>query len=191
MNIVSFPRSGSTMTYLLLQEIYEQKNMEFSFCEFYTCCKSIPCKFNKIYQKNHDFKLNLEIKENEKYLILYRKDVIEQLEAWFRYTNRKNNFDYNNHEYYIKLLKFIKKKINYYKKFINKYVDVKRPNFLVIDYNDYLNNPENRVFDIFNFFNIKITKKEVGIFLENRKIKLKKRNTLCPKLRNKLIIDLF
>ena len=89
MNILSFPRSGNSLIMLLLNYFYLIKDKNFIFCNFYRCCKTTPCKFNKMFQKYHDFKLNLEIKDNEKYLILYRKDMVEQLEAYFRYT-RKN-----------------------------------------------------------------------------------------------------
>ena len=73
------------MTEKLLRDFHTKFDIPYSYCEYYTCCRTIPCKLNSVYQKNHDFGLRFPIKDNEKYLFLYREDKIEQLEAYFRY----------------------------------------------------------------------------------------------------------
>ena len=77
------------MTEKLLRDFHTKFDIPYSYCEYYTCCRTIPCKLNSVYQKNHDFRLMFPIKDNEKYLFLYREDKIEQLEAYYRYTENQ------------------------------------------------------------------------------------------------------
>ena len=187
--LLTFPRSGNEMTRLIILDFLKYKNKKENFCCVYTCCKETVCIRNSIYRKDHDFKLDNIIKNNKKYLILYRNDMIEQLEAYFRFT-KKNIVNYDNINEYKELLNFIKLKIPYYKGYIKKYVNQKRDNFLVIDYNNYLNNPIDSVFSILNFFDIECTRNEVINFLNNRETKIKKINHLDNNLRKKIVADL-
>lgn len=59
--IVSFPRSGQLMTYSLLWDLHERLGMKFTYCEFYRCCKRLPCAKGCEFSKNHDFQLNVPI----------------------------------------------------------------------------------------------------------------------------------
>ena len=82
--LVSFPRSGQHLLERLLKDTYEYYDWEFSYCEFYECCRSAPCSKGSLFTKNHDFGVNLPIEDEYRYLVLYRHDKLRQLEAWFR-----------------------------------------------------------------------------------------------------------
>ena len=185
--LISVPRSGQHMTERLLREFHRKKNLSYSYCEFYNCCNQTPCKLNKIYQKSHDFDLKITPCKSKKHIFLYRKDKIEQLEAWFRMFHPTP--DYSKIETYQKLLSFYKSKSLYYDRMIKKY-SRKKSNILPIEYNKFLKEPENILYIILSFFDIKTTRKEVKEFLNNRKEKISKRHTLNQQLKNRLKKDL-
>ena len=186
--IISFPRSGFNLTYRLLEKFHSQNNLEFIFCNYYFCCKNSDiCKLNYKYQRNHDFKLSVKINENDKYLFLYRKNKLEQLEAYFRYINP--NINYKNPNDYLKLKKFIIDKSKYYDDLLDKYTSKKRDNILVIDYNDYINEPINTFNKIIEFFDLKYSRKHIENFINNSE-KIYKKNFLSDDLVQRLKKDI-
>lgn len=166
--IVSFPRSGQHLVEKILEFCCKEHNIEFTYCEFYNCCNSIPCKQNKMIGKNHDFDLTMELENDYKYISLYRKDVILQLEAYYRYWIKCNNYEYD----YNSLLNFIKDNERYYKKFTKKWIKNKNKNILKLEYYEILNNPIKSSKKIFRHFfpevkiNNKIFDKLIDIELE-------------------------
>ena len=42
--IVSFPRSGQHLVEKILEFCCKEHDIDFTYCEFYTCCESLPCK---------------------------------------------------------------------------------------------------------------------------------------------------
>jgi hypothetical protein len=146
--MVSFPRSGQHLVERILSYCCEQHDVEFTYCEFYTCCESLPCKEGKQISKNHDFNLRLEIENNTKYVSLYRKDIIIQLEAYYRYWIKYNDEKYE----YKNLLSFIKDKTPYYNEFVNKWINNKNKNILKVEYYEILDNPEKISKKIFKHF---------------------------------------
>lgn len=136
-NVISFPRSGQHLLQSILKYVFENHHLTYSFCEFYGCCATVPCKQNKIIQKCHDINNSYEILPNTKYVVLYRDDAIMQLESWYRFKIKKSNKDYN----YDEMLNFIKKKLTYYKNFKNKWVNSSNNNILKIEYYYFVNNP--------------------------------------------------
>ena len=80
---ISLPRSGQTAVTNFLYKYFEQINLKFEYCEHYQCCKSYPCKDGKIISKGHDFFDEVPIMENHKYLILMRRDTLDQLDSYF------------------------------------------------------------------------------------------------------------
>lgn len=188
--IISFPRSGFNLTYRLLENFHLQNNLEFIFCKYYNCCiNSNICKLNYKFRRDHDFNLSVKINENNKYLFLYRKNKIEQLEAHFRYKNPNINFNYKNPNDYLKLKNFIILKSKYYDDLIDKYTSKKRDNILVIDYNDYINNPINTFHKIIEFFDLKYSKKHIENFI-NTSEKIYKKNFLSNNLVQRLKKDI-
>jgi hypothetical protein len=161
MFIISFPRSGQHLFERLLKHIYNYYNKEFSYCEFYTCCCKIPCIKKCIFQKNHDFKLNLKLKSDEKFIILYRKDKIYQLESFFRYDNffHKDKFNaninYEDETTFNDLIKYIKEKSKYYDGFVNKYIKSnKYKQSLIVEYDDFLTRYKDYIKQIILFLNL-------------------------------------
>ena len=198
--IISFPRSGQHLIEKILKFICKEHDVEFTYCEFYTCCNSLPCKKGKEFSKNHDFDLNLEVNNDIKYVCLYREDIILQLEAYYRFSIGQTKIKYK----YKDLLKFIKDKSTYYNDFKSKWVNNKNKNILKVDYYEIIENPEKISKKIFKHFfpDIKIKnnvfKKLVDIELEvnntpgvdNFKHKISLINHLDDKIYKKLKKDL-
>lgn len=112
-----------------------------------------------MFQKNHDFKLNLRLKLDEKFLILYRNDKILQLESWFRLTlyTREivTNTNYKDKNIFNKLIEFIKKKSKYYDDFVEKYIKLNNyKQALIITYDDFLLNYKNYIKQIILYLNL-------------------------------------
>ena len=159
--LISIPRSGQHLTQRILAHYCKNMNIEFSYCEYYGHCKKIPCACEprRLFQKNHDFNLNIPIDPQNKYLILYRTNKTEQLESWFRFYSSKDNTFTSNQEYISKFVKFINEPYyrtqftpkEYYLKFINKWILTKSENILSLEYNTFIKNPYFFV-DVFKFF---------------------------------------
>lgn len=165
--IISLPRSGQHLTERLLRFYCQTTNKNFTYCNFYNCCLNTPCKNNYEFQKNHDFNLELVPKNNNLYLVLYRENIINQIEAHYRFnkhnqnkTLTKNGQDDkfagpSNIEYSFpereKLFVFAKNQMDYVSKFIKKWVFNMNKNILTISYEQILNNPK-IMNKIINFF---------------------------------------
>jgi hypothetical protein len=146
-NIISFPRSGQHLLQSILEYLYINHNLPYSFCEYYTCCETIPCKHNKIIQKNHDFGNRYAILSDAKYIVLYRNDIILQLESFYRFNVNKYKQTYSKES----LVQFIKDTRPYYTAFINKWVNNTNPNILKVEYYTFLQNPVSMITTIFKF----------------------------------------
>lgn len=182
--IISFPRSGQHLTARFLNFYCEQRKINFSYCEYYNHCRQVPCNENRIFQKNHDFGLNLSIDKNCKYLVLYRSNMIEQLESYFRYHNFERTVlpDLStiagkdkliNYDDKKKLFNFIKKEKNYYFNFLEKWVFNDLKNILKIDYDKLIENPYEFCKIIKFFYEDDNSKKIVEEFLKFEKIEKK------------------
>lgn len=156
--IVSFPRSGQHLTERLLKFYCKKQQLKFSYCEYYSHCNHSPCLNRRVFQKNHDFDLNLPIDSSQKYIVLYRNNMTAQLESWFRYylkeqwnvSHDNKEIDYKNTEKRNMLIKFINSKTDYYVNFLKKWVYNSYTNIYKIEYNDLINNSEN-ILQMFNF----------------------------------------
>jgi len=161
MFIVSFPRSGQHLIERLLKHIYNYYGKEYGYCEFYSCCGTTPCKKKSLFQKNHDFGLNLELKSDEKFLVLYREDKIHQLESFFRFDaffhmDKFNSIvNYDDEIIFNRLIDYIKLKSDYYDGFINKYIKSKQyKDSFLIEYSHFLSNPKQYIKQIILFLNL-------------------------------------
>jgi hypothetical protein len=172
MFIISFPRSGQHLFERLLKHIYNYYGKKFSYCEFYNCCKQIPCNKESFFQKNHDFGLNLELKLDEKFIILYRKDKIYQLESYFRlnYFNMEiynSKINYEDEIIFNDLIKYIKGTSEYYDGFVNKYIKSnKYKQSLIIAYDDFLSEYKVYIKQIILFLNL-INSENIDLDSEN------------------------
>ena len=137
--VITFPRSGCHCIKDTIEDIARACNLEFSFCEYYNCCHTCPCKDSNKYMKNHDFLDDQQVKhEGYKYLILYRNDVIEQLEAWYRYFISINADMYNEED----CKNFITSNMVYYDHFIKKWVETDADDMtLKVNYTDVIKQP--------------------------------------------------
>lgn len=168
--IISLPRSGQHLTERFLKFYYEytKKNIDFTYCEFYNCCNTTPCAKGYSIQKNHDFNLNLKINNQNKYLVLYRENIIDQLESYFRFQKHyeSKSLSSNGKDLRIagstfeiiyskedkqQLLNFFKTKAPYYCAFIKKWVFNNNKNIYKISYEMILSNPK-IMNNIINFF---------------------------------------
>jgi len=170
--IVSFPRSGQHLIESILNYCCKEHNIEFTYCEFYSCCNSIPCIEGNQISKNHDFHLDLKIDKSIKYVAVYRKDIILQLESYYRYTTKLENKKYK----YKDLLNFIKEKNSYYTNFVNKWIENENENILKVEYYTLLENPEKYSKEIFKHFfpNVKLNNE---VFKKLNEIELEVKNT--------------
>jgi len=150
MLIISFPRSGQELISRLLYFLCLYYKKEYSYCDFYNCCKTLPCKKKFLYQKFHDFNLNLGMPRNNK---------INQLESWFRLefkTNNKNvEINYANETTFKNMIDFINDKSGYYDGFEKKYVTSNRfPNSLIIEYDHFMSYPKYYIKEIITYLNL-------------------------------------
>lgn len=146
--IVSIPRSGQHMVAAILEYIVKGHDLEYSYCEYYTCCKSFPCKKGSVFLKNHDFPHStprVPISPENKYLVLYRKDPILQLEAIARYHNKKTLPD---------MVSVMKDRRPMYDQFVEKWCrrPDHEPNILVFDYYELLASPVEHMKTVFQHF---------------------------------------
>ena len=198
--IISFPRSGQHMMERVLESMYQYYNIDFSYCEYYNCCQQIPCKYQKKFQKNHDFDLTLNIDDRYKYLVLYREDYIQQLEALFRLncggdihrTDWKPwkevdyiQFDYTDEKVLSRLIEFVKKSKNWHSNFKKKWVENDYQNCWKVEYNDFLKYPEIKTFEVLKFLNpgIRFDYQSVQNIINNRTEKIS--------YKNKINIDIY
>lgn len=64
------PRNGNG---LLVDYLRPYFGDEWKYCEFYHCCQSIPCVHEEsIFQRNHDFELDVDIDPDAHYLLQFR-----------------------------------------------------------------------------------------------------------------------
>ena len=198
MIIVSFPRSGQHLFERICRHIFLYYGKNFSYCEFYECCRKIPCEKKSIFQKNHDFNLRLNFETNDKFIVLYRKDKIKQLESYYRFEcEYKKDFynsqiDYTNSKVFDNLIKFIKRKNKYYKSFVNKYISSnKYPNSLIIEYDEFVTNQYEQILRIINYFEIQYTNLEKDVEnIINSFEKIEYKNTISTDLYEKILANI-
>ena len=112
MNIISVPRSGQHMTERCLRYYHKLMNIKFNYCEFYHCCKCMPCKISEnAFQKNHDWNVKkskngkggIKIEKNNKYspsqiknieiMTIKRNELEITTDSWFYYFSLQREGD--------------------------------------------------------------------------------------------------
>lgn len=150
--IVSFPRSGFHLfrtifqSYFSIKECACQKNRD---VKIKTCVKE-----DVAFHRAHDMTIDLDKTQFNKTIILYRKDVVEQLDAFFRYQFRefdtsKEITDLNDHIKcdivpipYSEKLDFFRRILKQYAQWIKKWVKTPTPDSIIIEYSDFMKNPQ-------------------------------------------------
>lgn len=82
---ISYPRCGSNFIFASYR--YANPTNSNNICWNYGICNSVPCNCTepKLITKTHDFDQKLEYNPENIYLIMMRKDPIENIEAYLRY----------------------------------------------------------------------------------------------------------
>jgi len=166
--IVSFPRSGQHLIERFLNFYHKENNLNYSYCDYYNHCMKIPCVNNCIFQKNHDWNLNLEIKKSEKFIVLYRSNIEKQLNSFYRHNTNKSILIKNSDV--IDYLNFFNEKKKYYNGFINKWVENSNENILKIDYEKLILEPNLNLELILSHIIENYNKKSISNFLKKEKI---------------------
>jgi hypothetical protein len=168
--LISIPRSGQHFTEAALRYYHELLNIPFSYCEFYNCCKNIPCNKNSnALQKNHDFNLDIEIKDTNKYIFLYRENILQQIDAHFRYQTINQKIFYTNENIIEQFKDFVRSNKNYYINMYNKYLNQNKSNILELEYDNLVTNFNEKFYELLAFLNIEINEE----FIEKTKLYIK------------------
>ena len=193
--LISFPRSGQHLVERLLKDAYKYYDLDFSYCEFYNCCRQAPCSNGSLFTKNHDFEVSLPIKDEYRYLVLYRRDELRQIEAWFRmefYPPSAPTYrdcpspDYTRPQMFRRFVNFVQLKRTYFENFRRKWVEKNnRSNCLLVEYYDLVAQPCVFLSKVLEFFNPNrdFDKEEIQKILKERteKIFIKDKNYLKDK----------
>ena len=111
---------------------------EFHYCEYYYSCRSYPCVDAKNkFQKSHDFELKLPIDNGTPHLVQIRQPV-GLLISWYELRLKKGRETDSEKGW----ATFVERNIDYVDGFLRKWVPVGEKNGLIIDYDDYLRQPE-------------------------------------------------
>jgi len=131
-NLVSYPRSGSGFIIKNLHSV--QFNNEYLPDEH---------DINKLGFKTHDFKCEIKLNDECKYIVLLRRDYIINIDAYFRFGEYKN----------VPVPDKVNSAFNYYINFYNKWVidNFDKKNVLVVFVEDY---NEDTFLKIANFFDL-------------------------------------
>ena len=161
---VSFPRSG----HHLLERLSGKYFQEPIYCDYYGCCRSIPCAKGFPLRKNHDMEGNLPNEAGSMYIVQLRRSGQAQFNAYFRffrdlYSRGPREFEVDKHfnyftGYYDKYFRvfldcpddldahedsyhrFITDHLDSYRKFIDKWViSNANPNCYLLFYEDLVN----------------------------------------------------
>jgi len=154
--IVSFPRSAQGAVKIGLQNYTKLFNIEFKYCEHYQCCNTIPCAKGSNIIKNHDYNQILPFSKNHKYLVLLRKDKLDQLDSYYRLKNPKVKTLYQDSIIDFNRFKsFYLRNEKYYDSFKSKWFNLSNhPNVKILFYEDFVNDYENSLIDIIKFFKL-------------------------------------
>jgi hypothetical protein len=186
--IVSLPRSGQTALINFLKKYSSSINQELKYCEHYSCCNAYPCKKGKNILKAHDFLNEVPIISKHKYIILIRRNYVDQMDSLFWYTKKLRHVCYEeNEEYFLDFKKFFTMNKKYFYKFIKKWIKPRK--YQIIYYDDLINKKKQlHEFKKFLSFleikiidNDKITKSITDINLKTLEIKEKNLNFLKEK----------
>lgn len=174
---VTFPRSGHHLIIDILRAVAIAHNIEFTYCEYYTCCQQVPCIHKNTIMKNHDFDLTLpQDLPNYTYIVMYRKNAIQQLEAFYRFHLQKPE-DYDLKD----CVAFIKENTPYYNEFIKKWVYNDIQNFVLISYEDVLIDCKNIIIKLFTLFYPHVTLDSQILHDIILRYDVKKKNTIANK----------
>lgn len=155
---VSWPRSGHHVLVRALQKIFK---LHFGYCEFYGpsvdpksgCCGKFPCAQAGLISmsKTHDFDLDAELPEGTRHIVQYRKfseAVISEFELLVAKAADKDNAE--------TFKNFAERRARTYARFIQKWVQPRRPNRVLLDYADFVTDPHKAMRDILRLYDAQV-----------------------------------
>jgi len=120
----------------------------FHYCEYYYACRQHPCTEPKnSFQKSHDFELELPVQPDQKYLI-QKRQPLDLLISWFEMRLLKDREEDTPDGFRA----FVQRMRPYVDGFEQKWVDSDLQRRLVLDYEDYLNEPAKQLASVIRFF---------------------------------------
>jgi hypothetical protein len=151
--IVSFPRSGFN---LLANILYDYFSINLCACHIDLGDKNIHVVNEDIVgHRTHDVDLKTKKSDFNKFIILYRKDIVEQLDACFRFQYKTVDLEKNagnsafQHSFcdeldisYSSKLGFLRGVIHEYNGWVQKWINEPTPNSIIIEYSYFMKNPQ-------------------------------------------------
>jgi len=112
------------------------------------------------FRKNHDFQLTLPIKPHHRYIVLLRRNIVRQVEAYGRFLHKPP-------------IVVAREKGDYLRKFKRKWIKSKRNNVRVVFYEDIINRPKKEFSRILSFAFQRPLSRLVSRVLNERKEKIR------------------
>ena len=146
-HILIYPQSGFQNYQELFQEIFEKHGIENPFCDIYNCCNTTPCNKGKFYQSFvsfESFSLTPKFKRNQKYLVLYQKNILQVLENAYMQdqTIEKTGSTF---------LSWIQKNKSQYSQFSSQYLQSTSKSVMYMDYQTFEKTPLQSILSIMKF----------------------------------------
>lgn len=178
--IVSYPRSGSNLICKILKGLTHIIDFQITVCYNYNSCKTVPCSCpnTSFITKTHDFDLSHQIRNDIKYIFMYRSDKIKNIDAYLRMLDQKTVYTREelprNYFQNANNIKSVKNMSNYYDGLVKKY---NGPNVMIILTDEIETDIYAQIIRILQYFDINITGKEELIknyILENYSVEFAK-----------------
>jgi hypothetical protein len=120
----------------------------FKFCEFYTCCQSAPCVHqNTIFQRNHDFELNVNIEPDAQYLLQFRHPL-HSLVSHFEYRVNRGLLSDTSKSWISHAAEWLR----FFQAFVAKWIiNNEYANIQIVTYVEILSDPVNAVADVIRY----------------------------------------
>ena len=146
-HILIYPQSGFQTYQELFQEIFEKNGIENPFCDISNCCNTTPCNKGKFYQSFvsfESFSLIPKFKRNQKYLVLYQKNILQVLENAYMQdqTIEKSGSTF---------LSWIQQNKSQYSQFSSQYLQSTSKSVMYIDYQTFEKTPLQSILSIMKF----------------------------------------
>jgi hypothetical protein len=146
-HILIYPQSGFQNYQELFQEIFEKNGIENPFCDISNCCNTTPCNKGKFYQSFVSFDSFSSIpkfKRNQKYLVLYQKNILQVLENAYMQdqTIEKSGSTF---------LSWIQENKSQFSQFSSQYLQSTSKSVMYIDYQTFEKTPLQSILSIMKF----------------------------------------
>jgi hypothetical protein len=146
-HILIYPQSGFQNYQELFQEIFEKHGIENPFCDITNCCNISPCNKGKFYQSFttfDSFSLISKFKRNQKYLVLYQKNIVQTLEKEYM---QDQSIEKSGSTF----LSWIQQNKTQYSQFSSQYLQSSSKSVMYMDYQHFETTPLQSILSIMKF----------------------------------------